>query len=156
MDSKRASQIDSKESIEALGLSRYNYQWKMPRKGLFRRSQGISAYQEEISLGQELELMNLLTKHDLGSLEDLTEKNIGTIINELIANGMILKLFQILLHPKLNFKELAAMPLTIQGRVVANFFSLNPGLLILLRSLIGANESIQKKAEAGKDSQPKD
>jgi len=156
MDSKRASQIDSKESIEALGLSRYNYQWEMPRKGLFRRSRSISAYLEEISLGQELELMNLLTKHDLGSLEDLTEKNIGTIISELIANDMILKLFQILLHPKLSFKELAAMPLTIQGRVVANFFSLNPGLLILLRSLIGASESILKKAEAGKDSQPKD
>lgn len=137
---------------------RFRYEWQSRKRGFFKRRKRIIATQEEFSLGQEVELMNLMHLHDLGSLQDLNEKKLTAILDNFVASGKIINLFQILLMPRLNTEELKAMPLTIQGRVVADFLALNPVLTILARSFLGGIRFSREKvaAEPAKDSPPKE
>ena len=124
----------------------FTYEWCVAGKGFFKRSRRVSAHQEEMTLETEVEILKLLRKHDLKSLADLRDKmNTEKFMNAIIVTGEIYELLRLLLQPRLKIEQIKAMPLTIQGRVISDFFGLNPGLVILFRSFPGAMKSFPEK-----------
>lgn len=155
MAPETAPQIASDETRPADHVERYTYTWEMPRRGFFRRAERVSAYQTEITLGQEVEILKLLRQYDLATLDDLKKKLVvENFLNRLIEGGEIYHLFRLLLQPKLSLDQLKAMPFTVQARVLSDFFGLNPGLMLLLRSFVAGNASFRENQEAADNASP--
>lgn len=148
---KTANKSASERQTVDSQIDRYIYTWTMPRKRFQIRRKRITAEQREITLKQELDLVKLLRHHkykkdkqtkQITSLEDLKEALIlPDFLDWLVNSGDIMKIFQILLHPRLSLEEIGAMPLSIQGRVIQDFFGLNPGLGMLLQAFASGKAS---------------
>jgi len=135
---------------------KYTYVWIVPSSGIFRRKRKVTAYQEELTLGQEVELVKILYEFDIGTVSDLTKLNLSDVIRRLVESGLIYDMLQIILRPKLNKKELQAIPTLVLGRIIRDFFELNAGLVMLFRSFAEGIASGQKQGVEGNDLQSSD
>jgi hypothetical protein len=159
MQPKRPSNFDlEREKVAPDTQTSYQYEWSMPQKAWFRRAKRVNARLEEITLGQEVELMTLLRRYDFATLEDFKkELALGQLLDNLIQSGDIYRVFQILLTPRLTIDQIKAMPFTVQVRVIGDFFVLNPGLTILFRSFVAGKEfSREQPKKTPNDSPPSD
>lgn len=97
-------------------MDRKNYNFKC----------GIKAYQEELTLKQDIQINNLIKELDKNLMKDITKIEISQVLNMLFENDLLNKLLNIVLHTEnADYSELTNSELE---QVVNDFFSLNPSL----------------------------
>ena len=118
----------------------------MTEKKSYKFSNGIEAWQEELTIEQDYKLMDLLSELGIGEGQELMNTPIKDIIGKLVKNDMLSKLLNIILTAKdkitdeggntpaglVDWKTLKNSELQ---EVMTDFFSLNPLVLQLFRGL---------------------
>lgn len=100
---------------------------------------GIKAYQEECDYAQDKEILALLKSVEIGELKDFGELSIAKLIDKIIVNDLIGKLFNIILITEevceQNWDKLKRSEVI---EVLQDFFTLSP----VLQKWFGTGNSV--------------
>lgn len=91
---------------------------------------GVEAYQEELTLGQDEELVGVLMALDISGV-DLEKTQIKEIIEKLLSDNLLHKLLQVILvipgmEQKIPVEKIKQLRNSELQAVIGDFFSLNP------------------------------
>jgi hypothetical protein len=91
---------------------------------------GVEAYQEELTLGQDEELVGVLMELDIEGV-DLEKTQIKEIIEKLLSDNLLHKLLQVILvipgmEQKIPVEKIKQFRNSELQAVIGDFFSLNP------------------------------
>jgi hypothetical protein len=106
-------------------------------KKSYKFSIGINASQEELTIEQDYKIMELLSELGIEDGKEILNTSIKDIIGKLVKNDLLSKLLNVILSVKENksepnWKKLKNSEL---NEVIKDFFSLNPLVLMLFKSL---------------------
>ena len=108
----------------------------MERKN-YKFSNGIEAYQEELTLEQDYKLAELAMGIDLNSFKDLDKLEIKNVLKLLVNENVLEKFLQIILIPlsEITDKTFNSLKNSEVKQVIEDFFTLNPLVRDLLQNL---------------------
>lgn len=91
---------------------------------------GVNAYQEELTLGQDEELVGIMMSLDIAGI-DVEKTKLSEIIGKLVSDQLLYKLLQVVLiipdsGDKVSVEQLRQLRNSELQAVVGDFFSLNP------------------------------
>lgn len=91
---------------------------------------GVNAYQEELTLGQDEELVGIMMSLDIAGI-DVEKTKLSEIIGKLVSDQLLYKLLQVVLiipgsGDKVSVEQLKQLRNSELQAVIGDFFSLNP------------------------------
>ncbi|MBK9333841.1 MAG: hypothetical protein IPM96_15900 [Ignavibacteria bacterium] len=108
------------------------------QKRTYKFSNGITAAQDELNLGQDYKIMSLLSGLGIEDGKELLDSSIGDIIKKIVENDLVSELLNIILvidNDTAADRNWSVLKNSELQKVIEDFFSLNPIALSWLKTI---------------------